>query len=105
MSVRENVREAQRNLALLDTAYARAVAKLNRVSARRAEALAEQDRLVAIAKEDVERAVCAMVDAVGTQLTASVLGLDLAGVRRLVKASRPRFVDRDRAGLSPVSQR
>ena len=102
MSVRTNVREAQRNLALLDAACARAVAKLNRVSARRAEALAEQDRLVAIAKEDVERAVCAMVDAVGTQLTASVLGLDLAGVRRVVKSGKPTCGSSDVEGVDRV---
>ncbi len=95
MSVRENVRETQRRLAALDTTYAGAVAKLNRASARRAEVLAEQDRLVTIAQHDIEEAVRMMVEAVGTQLTASVLGLDLAKVRRLVKSPGPRFVGRD----------
>jgi hypothetical protein len=88
MPVRETVRDAQRRLAAFDAGYARAVAKLNRASARRAEVLADQDRLVAFAQEEVDRSVGAMADAVGVQLTASVLGLDLANVRRLVKSGR-----------------
>jgi hypothetical protein len=90
MSVRETVRDAQRRLAALDADYARAVAKLNRASARRAEVLAEQDRLVALAHEDADRTVVVMADAVGAQLTASVLGLDEADVRRVVKSRNPR---------------
>lgn len=89
MPVRETVRDAQRRLAVLDIGYARAVAKLNRACARRAEVLAEQDRLVALAQEAVDRTVGAMADAVGAQLTANVLGVDLADVRRLVKSGRP----------------
>jgi hypothetical protein len=85
MPIREMVREAQRRLAELDVGYARAVAKLDRVSARRADVISEQDRLVACAKEDVDRTVAVMADAVGAHLTATVLGLDLADVRRLVK--------------------
>lgn len=85
MPIREMVRDAQRRLAELDVGYARAVAKLDRVSARRADVVAEQDRLVACAREDVDRTVAVMADAVGAQLTANVLGLDLADVRRLVK--------------------
>ena len=88
MPVRESVRVAQRRLAALDAAYARAVAKLNRASTRRAEILAEQARLVAIAEEDVDRTVSAMADAVGAQLTADVLGLDPTDVSRLVKSAR-----------------
>jgi hypothetical protein len=85
MPIRETVRDAQRRLAELDVGYARAVAKFDRVSARRADVIAEQDRLVACAQEDVDRTVAVMADAVGAQLTANVLGLDLADVRRLVK--------------------
>jgi hypothetical protein len=89
MPVRETVRDAQRRLGALDASYARAVAKLNRVSSRRAEVLAEQDRLVAAAQEDVDRKIGAMADAVGAQLTASVLGLTPTDIRRLVKLRRP----------------
>jgi hypothetical protein len=85
MPIREMVRDAQRRLAELDAGYARAVAKLDRVSVRRTGVMAEQDRLVASAQEDVDRTVAVMADAVGAQLTADVLGLDLADVRRLVK--------------------
>jgi hypothetical protein len=88
MSVRETVRDAQRRLAELDAAYARAVAKLDRASARRDEVLAEQDRLVAITQDEVDRTVSAMAEAVGVQLTAGVLGLDPAEVRRLFKSAR-----------------
>jgi hypothetical protein len=89
MSVRETVRDAQRRLAELDAAYARAVAKLDRASVRRAEVLAEQNRLVAITQEEVDRTVRGMAEAVGVQLTAGVLGLDPGEVRRLLKATRP----------------
>jgi hypothetical protein len=63
MSVRETVRDAQRRLADLDACHARALAKLNRASARRAELIAEQDRVVAVAQKDVDRTVGAMADA------------------------------------------
>jgi hypothetical protein len=89
MSVRETVRDAQRRLAALDADYARAVARFNRASVRRAEVLADQDRLVAFAQENVEQTVAVMADVVGAQLTANVLGLDPADVRRLVKSRKP----------------
>lgn len=90
MPVRETVRDAQRRLAALDADYARAVARFNRASARRTEVLADQDRLVAFAQEDVDRTVVVMAEAVGAQLTASVLGLDEADVRRVAKSRKPR---------------
>jgi hypothetical protein len=102
MSVRETVRDAQRRLAALDADYARAVAKLNRASARRAEVLAEQDRLVALAHEDADRTVVVMADAVGAQLTANVLGLDPADVRRLVKSRKPMCASSDAEGADRV---
>jgi hypothetical protein len=89
MPVRDAVRDAQRRIAALDAACARAVAKLNRASAQRAEVLAGQERLVAIARKEVQRTVAAMADAVGAQLTANLLGLDPADVRRLVKSGAP----------------
>jgi hypothetical protein len=86
--VRESVRDVKRRLADLDAQHARAVAKLDRASARRAELVAEQDRLVAVAQEDVDRTVGAMAEELGTQLTANVLGLDPVKVRRLVKSGK-----------------
>ena len=50
MAVRDSVRDVKRRLTDLDAQHARAVAKLDRASARRAELVAEQDRLVAIAQ-------------------------------------------------------
>jgi hypothetical protein len=55
MSVRETVRDAQRRLAAVDADYARAIAKFNRASARRTEILADRDRLIAVAQDDVEK--------------------------------------------------
>ena len=101
MPVRETVRDAQRRLAAVDAGHARAVAKLNRASARRAEVLADQDRLVAFAEEDVERTVVVMAETVGAQLTANVLGLDPADVRRLVKSRKPMCASSD-AGADRV---
>jgi hypothetical protein len=96
MAARDSVRNVKRRLADLDAQHARAVAKLNRASARRAELVADQDRLVAVPQKDVDRAVGAMADALGVQLTAKVLGLDPADVRRVVKS-----VNRDLAAGMP----
>ncbi|HLN06625.1 MAG TPA: hypothetical protein VK217_10125 [Acidimicrobiales bacterium] len=89
MPVRDTVRDAQRRLAALDGAYARAVVKFDRARARRAEVLADHDRLVALAQREVERTVAAMATEIGSDLTATLLGLDAAGIRRLAKARRP----------------
>ena len=51
MPVRPEVREAQRLLAALDAAHAHALGRLAQAVERRAEVLAEQDRLVASAQE------------------------------------------------------
>jgi hypothetical protein len=94
MPLRPEVRNAQRSLATLDAAHRRAVARLSQVSARRAELIAEQDRRVAAAQAEVDQAVVAMASGVSVELTAYLLDLDVADVRRLVKgrsaASSPR---------------
>jgi hypothetical protein len=94
MPLRPEVRDAQRTLATLDAAHRRAVARLNQVLARRAELIAEQDRHVAAAQAEVDKAVMAMASEVSVELTAHLLDLDVADVRRLVKgrstASSPR---------------
>jgi hypothetical protein len=51
--------------------------------------------LVAFAQEDVERTVAVMADAVGAQLTANLLGLNTADVRRLVKSRKPMCASSD----------
>jgi hypothetical protein len=83
------VRDAQRTLAVLDAAYTRAIARLSRSSARRAEVMVEQDRLVEIAKGEVERTVATMAAEIGSDLTATLLGLDASAVRRLAKGRKP----------------
>ena len=87
MPLRPEVRDAQRTLATLDAAHRRAVYRLNQVLARRAELIARQDDHVATAQAEVDKAVAAMASEVSVELTAQLLGLDVAEVRRLVKAS------------------
>ena len=87
MPLRPEVRDAQRTLATLDAAHRRAVARLNQALARRAELIAEQDRYVVATQAEVDKAVVAMASEVSVELTAHLLDLDAADVRRLVKAS------------------
>ena len=86
MPVRPEVREAQRLLAALDTAHAHAVGRLAQAVERRAEVLAEQDRLVATAREALEWAVADMANQVSVELAAQLFDLGPAEVRRLAKA-------------------
>lgn len=88
MFVCDTVRDAQRRLAALDGAHTRAVTNFDRTCAPRAEVLAEHDSLVARAQGEGERAVAAMAAEIGANLTATLLGLDAAHVRRLAKAFR-----------------
>jgi hypothetical protein len=87
MAVRSTVRETQRRIATLDAGHRRAVAQMERAEARRAEAMTEQDQLVTTARAGVDLAVVEMATAVGPELTATLLGLDPAEVRRLTKAA------------------
>lgn len=89
MPVRDEVRQAQRSLARLDAAHVRAQAMLAQALTRRREVLADQDRLVAAAEAEVGRSVAAMAIAHGSELTAELLGIDAAVVRRLAKAHTP----------------
>lgn len=89
MAVRDEIRDAQRALATLDAAHRRSVAHLDQTLARRGEVLAEQDRQVAAARAGVEAAIADMARQVSVDLTAVVLGLDVAEVRRLVKSCPP----------------
>lgn len=89
MPVRDEVRDAQRSLARLDAAHARAVARLDQALTRRGEVLAEADRLVDAARQGVERAVVDMAGDLGPEVTARLVGRDLAEVRRLARSARP----------------
>ncbi|MHB8293913.1 MAG: hypothetical protein ACYDH5_04680 [Acidimicrobiales bacterium] len=88
MPIRDTVRDAQRRLVALDAAHTKAVARLDHALARRAEVIAEQDRFVIAAEAEVERSVTDMATNLGVELTAHLLGLDSAEVRRLAKADR-----------------
>lgn len=94
MPVRDTVRDAQRQLVLLDAAHTRAVDRLHQAVARRTEVMAEQDRLVKAAEADVERTVAEMASVLGPELTANLLGMGPADVRRAVAADRPKRSDR-----------
>jgi len=89
MTVRDEVRDAQRALAALDAAHGRAVARLDQALTRRKEVLVEADRQVAAAKGAVEAAIADMARQVSAELTAAVLGLEVGEVRRVVKSCPP----------------
>jgi hypothetical protein len=86
MPFRPEVRDAQRTLATLDAVHLRAASRLNQVLARRAELIAQQDDHVATAQSELDKAVVAMASEVSVELAAHLLDLDVADVRRLVKA-------------------
>ena len=86
MVIRDEVREAQRALTALDAAHSRAVARLDETVARRAQVLAEADRQVSDARAGVDVAIAGMALKVGVDLAATVLGVEVAEVRRLAKS-------------------
>ena len=89
MPVRPELSAAQRALAVLDAAYARSAAALERAITHRAEVVAEQDRRVAAAQAAVDRAVGDMANNISVELTARLLGLSVNDVRRLAKRNAP----------------
>lgn len=86
MAVRDKVRDAQRALATLDVAHSRAVARFDEMVVQRTEILTEAERQVAAARTGVEAAIAEMARQVGVDLAATVLGVEVSEVRRLVKA-------------------
>ena len=87
MAASESVRKYKHLLGQLAGAYEKARGRLTIVEAKRVEVIATQDQLVAAASSAVDRAVVAMATGVGPELTAGVLGLDVAEVKRLVKSA------------------
>lgn len=87
MSSSDKVRAYQKALAKHVHDHSRAVAKLDDVMARRAELIALQDAAVDAARVGVERAVTEMARSLGPELTADLLDLDAAEVRRMLKAT------------------
>ncbi|MGH9062782.1 MAG: hypothetical protein ACRD0L_02180 [Acidimicrobiales bacterium] len=78
MAVRPEVRDTRRTPAALDAAHARAGTALDQAVARRAEALTEHDRHVAVAQAGVEAAIAAMANQLTVELAAQVLDIDPA---------------------------
>ena len=89
MPVRPELFAAQRALAALDAAHARAASELDRAITHRAEIVSEQDRHVAAVRARVDRAVAEMAHQVSVELTARLLGLSVNRVKRLAKAHAP----------------
>jgi hypothetical protein len=87
MTARDEVKDYQRRLARLDAEHVKAQKRLEAALARRAEAVNEQDELVAEAEESVRRSVIDIAAAFGPQMAASLLGLDLTEVRRLARGA------------------
>lgn len=88
MATSDAVKNYKHLLGQLAGAHEKARARLEAVHARRSEVIAAQDELVATAAAGVDRAVVAMAQGVGPELTAGVLGLDVVEVKRLVKSAR-----------------
>lgn len=82
MTGHDTVRDCQARLARLAAAHRRAVVRWQAAARRREAVIDEQDRRVEGAAVDVTRAVAAMADGVGVELTARVLGISAGEVRR-----------------------
>lgn len=82
---KQTVKSFQGVLARLAREHSRAQFRLEQAAARRGAALAAHDKAVAAAQFEVDRAVVEMANALGPELTASVLEMRLTDVRRLVK--------------------
>jgi hypothetical protein len=87
-SVPTTVKDYQQKLATLAAAHAAAQRQLEAATARRAAAVARHDGLVADAEGAVRQAVVDMAAGVGVELTAQVLGVEVADVRKLAKDVR-----------------
>lgn len=85
MATRDTVKDLQRLIARLDAAHNAAQMRLDAACQRRAEVLAAQDKLVAAAERSVDEAAAAMAAEVGPELAGTLLGRDVAEMRRLMK--------------------
>lgn len=84
-SIPTTVKDYQHKLATLAAGHGAAVRRLEAAAARRAAVVARHDGLVAEAERAVAQAVADMAAGVGVELTAQVLGVEVADVRRLAK--------------------
>jgi hypothetical protein len=79
MVARDTVRDAHSAGSPHSTAPTRAVTNYDRTFARRAEVLTEHDSLLVLAQEELGRTVATMAAEISADLTATLLGLDIAG--------------------------
>lgn len=86
VSVPTTVKDYQQKLATLAAAHAAAQRRLEAATGRRTAVVARHDGLVADAEGAVRQAVVDMAAGVGVELTAQVLGADVADVRKLAKS-------------------
>jgi hypothetical protein len=85
LAARERLRRHQAAAAKAIAVYSASLSRLDTINSRRAKVVAEQDALVASANAEVAAAVVAVTHVMGAALTASVLDLSKAEVRRMTK--------------------
>jgi hypothetical protein len=88
MTSKDTVRSYQAAIARHAADHSRAVARWRQAVSRRAQVLAAQDEAVTTAQQAVDQTVTCMAHALGVDLTADLLDLEVGEVRRLVRASR-----------------
>ena len=87
-AARQRLRDQQKCAAKAVAAFSTASNRFEVVVARRAQVLARQDELVAAARTHIEKAVVTAVEVLGADVAATVLGLRLTEVRRMVREAR-----------------
>ena len=85
LAARERLRDHQAAAAKAVATHAASATRLDVVVSRRAKVIARQDALVAAATAELEVAIAAVAQAMGTDVAADVLGLKKAEVRRIAK--------------------
>ena len=85
LAARERLRNHQAAAAKAIAVYSASLSRLDAAISRRAKAVAGQDVLVAAANAEVAAAVVGAAQVMGADLTASVLDLSKAEVRRMSK--------------------
>jgi phage shock protein A len=88
MTHRDLIRDCQRQLTKLDSEYRRALTRASAAKQRRADILAEHDRLVVDAELSVDLVVAAMAAEVGSDLAAKLVERQVSDVKRLLKHHR-----------------
>lgn len=85
VSTRQTVKEYQRRLVQLDAEHSRAKERLETARRKRDEVVAAHEQQVTDAESEVEKTVVAMATAIGSELAANLLDLDLGRVKQLVR--------------------